>query len=77
MRTGTHRDKFSVANQDVLQAQSYRWWLGPIETCKTGYKVAVLNAKNHRWGQGLIKTCNSGPKVADLHAKATKEGWDP
>ena len=31
----------------VLHAQIRRGGLGPIETCNSGYNVAVLNAQNH------------------------------
>ena len=35
----------SDATHAALQAQSGRWYLGPIEICYSGPKVAVLHAK--------------------------------
>ena len=35
----------SDATHAALQAQNGRWYLGPIEICYSGPKVAVLHAK--------------------------------
>ena len=35
----------SDANRAFLHAQKDRWGLGPIDTIKSGHKVAVLHAK--------------------------------
>ena len=35
----------SDAKHAVLHEQNDRWWLGPIEICYSGPKVAVLHAK--------------------------------
>ena len=50
-------------------AQNHRWSLGPVQTCKSGPKVAVLHAQNHRWGLGPIETSNSGANPTVLHAQ--------
>ena len=36
------------AKHAVMCAQNRRRGLGPIQTCKSGPKVAVLHAQNHR-----------------------------
>ena len=42
--------RISVGNRAVLNAQSDRYGLGPIETFNSGPKVAVLHAKNRNEG---------------------------
>ena len=46
IKAGTHGDKFSGANHDVLHAQNDRWCLGHIEIGYLGPKAAVLHEKN-------------------------------
>ena len=51
----------------VLKTTDEVW--DPVQTCKTGPKVAVLHAQNHRWGLGPIETSNSGANPDVLHAQ--------
>ena len=45
VRAGTLIVFYSFAKHAVMCAQNYRLGLGPIQTCKSGPKVAVLLAK--------------------------------
>ena len=76
MRSGTHRDLYSGANNAVLHAQSDRCGLGHIETYNSAPKDAVLQSKstdegiqNDRSCLVPTETCNSRPKVSVLHAQ--------
>ena len=60
-----------------MGAQNQRWGLGPIQTCKSGPKVAVLHVQNHRWGMEPIETSNSGANHAGLYAQNDKWGLVP
>ena len=51
-------------------------FLGPIETCKSGPKVAVLHAQNHRWLLEPLETSNSGANHAFLHAQNDRRGLE-
>ena len=60
-----------------MSAQNHRWGLGPIQTCKSGPKVAVLRVQNHRWGLELIETSISGDNHAGLYAQNDRWGLVP
>ena len=57
-----------------MSAQNHRWGLGPIQTCKSGPKVAVLHVQNHRWGLEPIET---SANHTGLYAQNDKWGLDP
>ena len=47
-----------------------------MQTCNSGYKVAVSNAQYNRCGLGPIETCNTDPKHAVVHSQIRRQGLD-
>ena len=60
-----------------MGAQNHIISLGPIQTCKSGPKVAVLYGKKQRWGVKPIETSISGANHAGLYAQNDKWGQVP
>ena len=58
-------------------ALNYRRGLGPIQTCKSGHKVAVLHEKKHTeegWNQYSLLILVLSTMLCVL--KTSEEGWN-
>ena len=50
--SGTHRDLLFGSKGRCFECKNHRWGLGPIETCKSGHKLAVLHEKKTQMRAG-------------------------
>ena len=67
----------SDASHAVLHAQNDRWGLVPLETCKSGPKVAVLQAKTTDEGWDPYRLVIVMLSTLLYMNKTTGHVWDP